>query len=62
MASIPAETDVAIPFPAASSAPQCPDHPNDKRAANGKCIGCIVDRSNRRAADSGLTLVSQESA
>ncbi|WP_369132012.1 hypothetical protein [Modestobacter sp. I12A-02662] len=25
----------------------CPDHPNDKRAANGKCIGCIADRSNR---------------
>ncbi|SDY96020.1 hypothetical protein SAMN05661080_05139 [Modestobacter sp. DSM 44400] len=28
---------------------RCPDHPNDKRAANGKCIGCIAERSNRRA-------------
>jgi hypothetical protein len=25
----------------------CTDHPSDKRAANGKCIGCIVDRNNR---------------
>ncbi len=25
----------------------CPDHPDDKRAANGKCIGCIADKWNR---------------
>lgn len=27
----------------------CPTHPNDKRAANGLCIGCIADRHNARA-------------
>jgi hypothetical protein len=27
----------------------CTDHPNDKRAENGKCLGCIVERANRRA-------------
>ncbi|MDP9417227.1 MAG: DUF3631 domain-containing protein [Actinomycetota bacterium] len=33
----------------ANPAPRCPDHPTDRRADNGMCIGCIVDRQNRRA-------------
>ncbi|MCU1669506.1 MAG: hypothetical protein JWP40_2433 [Blastococcus sp.] len=46
-------------LPSAEPAPEpvrqlhlaCPDHPTEKRAANGKCVGCIVDRANARVRD-----------
>lgn len=37
------------PEPVRQLHPVCVDHPNDHRATNGKCVGCIVDRANRRA-------------
>lgn len=33
----------------------CPDHPNDKRAFNGKCIGCIADRASGTVATSEVS-------
>jgi AAA domain-containing protein len=32
----------------------CSDHPHDKRAANGRCIGCIAARHNRLHAEKAM--------
>lgn len=37
------------PLHLAAVSDTCPDHPEDKRAFNGKCIGCIADRASHAA-------------
>jgi hypothetical protein len=46
MASMGAPIGVEpTPEPVRLQLAPCPDHPNEKRAPNGKCVGCIVDRN-----------------
>ena len=32
----------------------CSDHPHDKRAANGRCVGCIAAKHNRLHAEKAM--------